>query len=221
MIKILIVDDEPNICNAITEYGVNYGYEFTGVSSGIEALSKLQKETFELVILDLMMPQMDGFETCRYIKQQHQIPVIMLSAKTYEDDKLKGFELGIDDYITKPFSMKELMARIKVVLDRNQREVNQHRFLYQGLEVDFDGHQVKIDGTKIEITPKEYDLLVYLIKNKNIAISREKLIEDVWGFDYDRNDRTIDTHVKMLRSNLGQYRNLITTVRSIGYKFEI
>lgn len=220
MERILVVDDEDNIRTAIKEYGSTLGYEVQGVSDGLDALELLKREEFDLVILDLMMPQLDGFSTCRKIKEKSDTPVIFLSAKTQEDDKLYAFSLGADDYVTKPFSIKELMARVKVVLERHLSAANE-LFIHEDLEIDLSGHTVKIKGEKVNLTPKEYELLVYLVKNRNIAISRDRLLSEIWGHDYDRYDRTIDTHIKMLRNSLGPYRDLIVTVRSLGYKFEI
>ena len=220
MYKILIVDDEENIRIALKEYGEGLGYEVVGVSDGLEALDILDQRSFDIVILDLMMPNLDGFTTCKKIKENKDIPVIFLSAKTMEDDKLYGFELGADDYVTKPFSIKELMARVKVILERYHEQTSDE-FIYEDLHIDLLGHQVKIAGQKVNLTPKEYELLVYLVRNRNIAISRDRLLAQVWGNDYDSYDRTIDTHIKMLRNSLGPYRELIVTVRSLGYKFEV
>jgi len=167
-----------------------------------------------------MMPNLDGFTTRKKIKEKRDMPVIFLSAKTMEDDKLYGFELGADDYVTKPFSIKELMARVKAVLERHNLVINES-FTYKTLEIDIPGRQVKIAGSKISLTPKEFELLAYLLRNRNIAISRDKLLTEIWGYDYDKYDRTIDTHIKMLRNSLKEYRDLIVTVRTMGYKFEI
>lgn len=220
MIKLLVVDDEVNIRNAIKEYGETLNYQVVGVGDGYEALEIISKERFDLVILDLMMPNLDGFTTCKKIKEIQDVPIIFLSAKTSEDDKLFGFELGADDYVTKPFSIKELLARVKVVLDRNNVGTKDV-FIYEGLEINMSAHLVKIDNEKVNLTPKEYDLLICLLKNKNIALNRERLLEAVWGFAYEKDDRTIDTHIKMLRNSLGKYRHLIVTVRTTGYKFEV
>ncbi len=220
MQRILVVDDEDNIRRAIKDYGTALGYYVTGVGDGLQAIDIIKQQEFDIVILDLMMPQLDGFSTCKRIKEIKDIPVIFLSARTMEDDKLYGFELGADDYVTKPFSVKELMARVKAILERHN-VANNSSFVYEDLEIDALGHQVKIAGVKVNMTPKEFELLAYLLKNRNIAISRDKLLSDVWGYDYDNYDRTIDTHIKMLRNSLGKYRDLIVTVRSLGYKFEI
>jgi Response regulators consisting of a CheY-like receiver domain and a winged-helix DNA-binding domain len=167
-----------------------------------------------------MMPKLDGFSTCRKIKETTSIPVIMLSARTEEYDKLFGFELGVDDYVVKPFSPKELMARIKVVLERG-KHTSSNLLKFDGLEIDVSGRSVTVDGEKAMLTPKEIDLLLYLVENQNVALSRQKLLEEVWNYDYFGDDRTVDTHIKMLRHNLGKYRDHIVTVRGMGYKFEV
>lgn len=172
------------------------------------------------MILDIMMPKMDGFSVAKKIRETSNVPIIMLSARGEEYDKLSGFDLGIDDYITKPFSPKEVMARIKAILKRSKEE-DSSKFVYQDLTIDYKGHSVKIDNKELRLTPKEYDLLVYFVKNKNIALSREQLLSTLWGYDFFGEDRTIDTHIKMLRNNLGKYRDLIKTVRGLGYKFEL
>ncbi len=220
MIKILIVDDEINIRNAIIEYGSILGYTVEGANDGLSALSLINRNHYDLVILDLMMPNLDGFKTCEKIKEIKDIPIIFLSAKTTEDDKLLSFKLGADDYVTKPFSIKELMARVKAVLERKDLTLFE-RFTYRDLVVNFAACVVTINDQRVNLTPKEYDLLVYFIKNKNIALSREKLLTTIWGYYYEGDDRTVDTHIKMLRNNLKEYRDLIVTVRLLGYKFEI
>lgn len=218
--KILVVDDEELIRNVIKEYIVNEGYEYIEAKNGDEAINLVKfNNDIDLIIMDVMMPKVDGFTACKEIKKIKDIPIIVLSARSEEFDKLIGFDLGIDDYVTKPFSPKELVARIKAVLKRNGDEDN--NFVYEDLTIDYKAHSVKIDGVQLKLTPKEYDLLVYFIKNQNIALTREQLLSNIWGYDFFGDDRTIDTHIKMLRNNLGKYRNLITTVRSIGYKFEI
>jgi DNA-binding response OmpR family regulator len=172
--------------------------------------------------MDIMMPRLDGFSACKEIRKIKDIPVIMLSARGEEYDKLFGFELGIDDYIVKPFSPKELMARVNVVLTRRSNAVsgNLEILKFGGLEINITARSVTVDGRKVELTPKEYDLLFYLAQNKNIALSRDKLLSDVWGYDFFGDDRTIDTHIKNLRNNLGAYRDHIVTLRGVGYKFE-
>ncbi len=173
--------------------------------------------------MDVMMPRLDGYSACKEIHKTKKIPVIMLSARGEEYDKLFGFDIGVDDYVVKPFSPKELMARVKAVLKRNSApaESNQpNRFVFEGLEVDISGREVYVNGQKASMTPKEYDLLFFLVKNKNIALSRDKLLEEVWGYDFFGDDRTVDTHIKMLRNSLGEYRKFIVTLRGMGYKFE-
>lgn len=215
--KILIVDDEKLIRDVIKEYCYNEDYEVLLASNGEEALEIINKEKVDLIILDIMMPKLDGFSLCKQIKGKN-IPIIILSARTDEFDKLLGFELGIDDYVTKPFSPKELIARIKAVLKRNKKI--DECFTYKTLVVDFKAHNIIIDGENIKFTPKEYDLLVYFINNANIALTREILLDKIWGYSFFGDDRTIDTHIKMLRNTLGKYRDLIVTVRGVGYKFE-
>ena len=223
MNKILVVDDEDRIRAIIKKYAEFEGYQIVEASNGMEAVEICKKENFDIIILDIMMPELDGFSTCREISKFKKIPVIMLSARGEEYDRIHGFELGIDDYVVKPFSPRELMMRIKVVISRNCKEEQaQEReiFRIEGLVVDFTGRTVSIDGKRIDMTPKEYDLLFYMVKNKNIALTRNKLITDVWGYDYFGEDRTLDTHVKLLRSSLGDYRNYVVTLRGVGYRFE-
>ncbi|MEG0077558.1 response regulator transcription factor [Anaerorhabdus sp.] len=219
MAKILIVDDELKIREVVREYALLNGYEVVEASDGLEAIQCVEVEDFDCVILDIMMPKLDGFSACKQIKKLKDIPVIMLSARQEEYDKLFGFELGVEDYVIKPFSPKELMARVKVILDRGRSKENQI-LKFGGLTIDVDGRSVSVDGAKVNLTPKEIDLLLFMVKNKNIALSRMKLLEEVWDYDYFGDDRTVDTHVKMLRHNLGNYRDYIVTVRGMGYKFE-
>ena len=216
--KILIVDDEEMIREVIKEYCHASNYETDEAENGLIALEKLQKNKYDLLILDIMMPNKDGFSTLSALKKEEKIPTIILSARSDEFDKLHGFDLGIDDYITKPFSPKELMARIKAILNRTTKQLP-NVYQYKTIEINFSAHTLKIDGSLINITPKEFELITYFIENKNIAISREQLLSKLWGYDYFGDDRTIDTHIKMLRNNLGAYRDLIETVRGIGYKF--
>ena len=219
MAKILIVDDEDSIREVVHEYAEINGYEADEATDGIDALDKIRSATYDCVILDVMMPRLDGFSACREIKKSQDIPVIILSARQEEYDKLFGFELGVDDYVVKPFSPKELMARVKVVLER-QRPHKNRMLVVEGLHVDMDGRTVEVDGEKAQLTPKEIDLLMYLLSHPNVALSRERLLSDVWGFDFYGDDRTVDSHIKMLRSHIGQYRDRIVTVRGMGYKFE-
>ncbi len=217
--NVLVVDDEKMIREVIKEYCMYEKYVVFEAENGIEALSILEKENIDIIILDIMMPKLDGFQTYQELKKKKNIPTIILSARSEEYDKLLGFDLGIDDYLTKPFSPKELIARIKAVMKRTKKEENQ--FVYQDFIVDFQGYTIQIGQKTINVTPKEFEILKYLIQNENIAVSRESLLSAIWGYDYYGEDRTIDTHIKMLRNNLGKYRNLITTVRGVGYKFEI
>lgn len=223
MSKILVVDDEDRIRAIIKKYAEFEGYQIVEASNGMEAVEICKKEDFDIIILDIMMPELDGFSTCREINKFKKIPLIMLSARGEEYDRIHGFELGIDDYVVKPFSPRELMMRIKVVISRNSKEEQtQEReiFSIEGLVVDFTGRTVSIEGKRIDMTPKEYDLLFYMVKNRNIALTRNKLITDVWGYDYFGEDRTLDTHVKLLRSSLGEYRKYVVTLRGVGYRFE-
>lgn len=222
MQRILVVDDEKMIRNVIKEYAEFDGFEVTEAEDGMEAVEICRKEDFDLIVMDIMMPRLDGYSAIKEIRKTKQIPVIMLSARGEEYDKLFGFELGIDDYVVKPFSPKELMARINAVLSRNaSRESDTPQVLkFDGLEIDIPGRTVTVDGERIELTPKEYDLLFYLVENKNIALSRDRLLSDIWGYDFFGDDRTIDTHIKNLRNNLGNYRDYIVTMRGVGYKFE-
>lgn len=222
--KVLVVDDEAKIRNVIKEYAEFEGYEITEASDGMEAIAKCKAEDYDIIIMDVMMPKLDGFSSIKEIKKIKDIPVIMLSARGEEYDKLFGFEIGIDDYVVKPFSPKELMARINAVITRSKANKSvkseQEKYVFEGLEVDMLGRNVYVDGVKKDLTPKEYELLQYLIVNKNIALSREKILNEVWGYDFFGEDRTVDTHVKMLRNNLEKYRDKIVTVRGMGYKFE-
>lgn len=217
--KVLIVDDEELIRNVVKEYCLIEEYEVLEANNGLDAIEVVKNnKDIDIIILDIMMPKLDGLSAFTKIREIKSIPTIILSARNEEFDKLIGFDLGIDDYVTKPFSPKELMARIKAVLKRNVRNEN---FIYQGLEIDYLGYTVKIDGKELKLTPKEYELLVYFSKNPNIALSREQLLSKIWGYDFFGDDRTVDTHIKTLRNNLGKYRDLITTVRGMGYKFVI
>ena len=222
MYKLLVVDDEPKIREVIREYAEFNGYEVTEAEDGMSAVGLCKLNKYDLVILDIMMPKLDGFTACKEIKKISDVPIIMLSARGEEYDKLFGFELGIDDYIVKPFSPKELMARVNVVLERRNSvsKDNSSVLTFDGLEINIAARTVSVDGKRVELTPKEYDLLFYLIKNKNIALSRDKLLSDIWGYDFFGDDRTIDTHIKNLRNNLGPYRDFIVTLRVVGYKFE-
>ena len=219
MLKILVVDDEIKIREVVSEYASASGYECDQACNGKEAVEKVAAGNYDCVILDVMMPELDGFSACRKIKAMKDVAVIMLSARGQEDDKLFFFDLGVDDYVTKPFSPKELMARIKAVCERRNIKTSRN-YAFDGLMIDINGRTVKIDGEEAALTPKEFDLLVYLVENKNIALDREKILSAVWNYDFYGDDRTVDTHIKMLRNDLGKYRDYIVTVRGMGYKFE-
>ena len=215
--KILIVDDEILIRKVIKEYCILENYEVVEAENGIDAIEKIKHDNIDLIVLDVMMPKLDGLSAFKEIKKIKNIPTIVLSARSEEFDKLTGFELGIDDYVTKPFSPKELMARIKAVLKRSKNI--EDSYIYEDLKIDTLGRVVTIDNKEVKLTPKEYELLNYFIENKGIALSREQLLTKVWGYNFFGDDRTVDTHIKMLRNNLGKYRNLIVTVRGREYKY--
>lgn len=217
--RLLIVDDEELIRNVIKEYANVEGFEVSEAENGLEAIDACKKNDFDLIIMDIMMPKLDGYQAVKEIYKEKNIPVLMLSARGEEYDKLIGFDLGIDDYMQKPFSPKELMARIKAILKRSNKPANKLSVL--GITMDNTARDVFVDGQKIELTLKEYEILKYLIENKNIAISREQLLSAVWGYDYFGDDRTVDTHIKTLRNKIGPYKNIIKTLRGVGYKLEV
>ena len=224
----ILVDDEANIRNVVREYAEFDDYEVDEAENGMEAVRKCREEDYDLIIMDVMMPRLDGYSAVKEIKKTKDIPVIMLSARGEEYDKLFGFEIGIDDYVTKPFSPKELMARVKAVLSRHtassvaekQNSELGNVIEFGGLKIDVAGREVYVNGERASMTPKEYELLFYLVKNKGIALTRDKLLEEVWGYDFFGDDRTVDTHIKMLRNSLGEYRKYIVTLRGMGYKFD-
>ncbi len=227
MNKLLIVDDEQRIREMIRKYAEFEGYEVEEAQDGMQAVTMCRSNDYDLIVMDVMMPVLDGFSASREILKQKAIPIIMLSARGEEYDKLHGFETGVDDYVVKPFSPKELMLRIHAILKRTQRtkeDENAERqkavFSYEGLRVDFTARVVTVDNRRIDMTPKEYALLFYFIKNKGIALTREVLIKDVWGYDFYGDDRTLDTHIKLLRKSLKEYSRLIVTLRGVGYRFE-
>ena len=228
MYHILIVDDESRIRSIIKKYAEFEGHTVTEASDGMEAIRLCRSQEFDLIIMDIMMPELDGFSACREIRKNSQIPIIMLSARGEEYDKINGFEVGIDDYVVKPFSPKELMLRIEAVMKRVRRlpteEPKKENIVVTldngGLRADVTARLVFIDGERVEMSPKEYDLFFYMLKNRNIALSREKLISDVWGYDFFGDVRTLDTHIKLLRKSLGRYSGLIVTLRGVGYRFE-
>lgn len=221
--KVLIVDDEVMIRNVLKEYVEFEGNEAFEAADGMEAVRMCRDNDYDIILMDVMMPRLDGFSAVKEIRKTKDIPVIMLSARGEEYDKLFGFEIGVDDYVTKPFSPKEVMARINAVTKRRagKEEPKNDVYKFEGLTIDMAGRNVYVDGEKAELTPKEYEILFYFVKNRGIALTREKLLMDVWGFDFYGDDRTVDTHIKMLRSNLKQYRKFIVTLRGLGYKFEV
>ena len=222
--KVLIVDDEDMIRNVLKEYVEFEGNQAFEAADGMEAVRMCRDNDYDIILMDVMMPKLDGFSAVKEIRKTKDTPVIMLSARGEEYDKLFGFEIGVDDYVTKPFSPKEVMARINAVTKRRsagKEEPKNDVYKFEGLTIDMAGRNVYVDGEKAELTPKEYEILFYFVKNRGIALTREKLLMDVWGFDFYGDDRTVDTHIKMLRSNLKQYRNFIVTLRGLGYKFEV
>lgn len=223
MYHLLVVDDEEQIRNLIKKYAAFEGYQVTEASDGMEAVEICRKQDFDLIIMDVMMPELDGFSACREIRKTSNTPVLMLSARGEEYDRIHGFEIGVDDYVVKPFSPKELMMRVQAILKRSQTaspDNGKEILPFEGLTVDFTGRIVTIDGVKADLSPKEYDLLFYLVRNRNIALSRETLISNVWGYDFYGDDRTLDTHIKLLRKSLGPYSKFIVTLRGVGYRFE-
>lgn len=228
MYNILVVDDEVRIRSIIKKYAEFEGHTVTEAVDGMEAVRLCRVAEFDIIIMDIMMPELDGFSACREIRKFSQTPIIMLSARGEEYDKINGFSLGIDDYVVKPFSPKELMLRIDAILKRSQSRASSAADTKNKIveidggnfKVDFTARIVYIDGKRVDMSPKEYDLLFYLIKNKNIALSREKLLTEVWGYDFFGDARTLDTHVKLLRKSLGRYASYIVTLRGVGYRFE-
>ncbi len=222
MYEILICDDESGIRSIIKKYAEFEGFSVTEAKDGLEAVTICRQKNFDLVIMDIMMPELDGFSACREIRKKSNVPIIMLSARGEEYDKINGFEVGIDDYVVKPFSPKELMLRVNAVIRRfkGTDESKNEIVSFEGLTIDFTARLVYLDGVRIDMSPKEYDLLFYMVRNRNIALSREKLISDVWGYDFFGDDRTLDTHIKLLRKTLGDYSKFIVTLRGVGYRFE-
>lgn len=222
MYRILVVDDEEKIRELIGKYAKFEGHSVDFATDGMEAVEKCRENTYDIIIMDIMMPNLDGFSACREIRKKSDVPILMLSARGEEYDKINGFELGVDDYVVKPFSPKELMLRVEAIMKRAQKsEVTPDVDIYKsrGLEVNFTARRVYVDGEEVNLSPKEYDLLFYMIKNKDIALTREKLINKVWGYDFFGGDRTLDTHIKLLRKSLGEYASYIITLRSVGYRY--
>jgi two-component system response regulator ResD len=225
MIRILVVDDEANIRILIRKYAEFEGNQVTEAENGMEAVELCRRDpsAFDIIIMDVMMPELDGFSAVAEIRKVCSTPVLMLSARGEEYDRIHGFELGVDDYVVKPFSPKELMMRVNAIMNRVRpaaQEPQRNVASFEGLSIDFDGRIVTIDGNRVDLSPKEYDLLVYLVQNKNIALTREMLITNVWGYDFYGDDRTLDTHIKLLRKSLGPYSRFIVTLRGVGYRFE-
>ena len=230
MKRILIVDDEQNIREVLKEYLEFNGFEVITADDGYEAVDMCKREDYDFIVMDIMMPKMDGLSAVREIRKTKNIPVMVLSARGEEYDKINGFELGIDDYVVKPFSPKELMLRVDAVMKRTSGRMDNKApeapkneivsFADGGLKADLTARIVYVDGERVEMTPKEYDLFFYMIKNKNIALTRDKLISEVWGYDYFGDDRTLDTHIKLLRKSLGKYADYIVTLRGVGYRFD-
>lgn len=230
MLKLLVVDDEEKIRALIRKYAEFEGHSVTEAENGMQAVELCRNQEFDLIIMDVMMPELDGFSACREIRKTSDTPILMLSARGEEYDKISGFELGVDDYVVKPFSPKELMLRVDAIMKRarpakteqivpppaEKREI----FRAEGLTVDFTGRYVHVDGKQVDLSPKEYDLLSYMIRNRNIALTRDRLISEVWGYDFFGDDRTLDTHIKLLRKRLGPYSKFITTLRGVGYRFD-
>ena len=227
MAKVLICDDEPGLRAVIKRYALFEGHEVTEAGDGMEAVEVCKNEIFDIIIMDIMMPELDGYSAVKEIRKTQDTPILMLSARGEEYDKVLGFELGVDDYVVKPFSSKEVMLRINAILRRvaksmeaKQDETGHVVFEKEGFAADLTAYKVFIDGVQVDMAPKEYDLLFFLIRNKNIAIPREKILTEVWGYDYFGDDRTLDTHMKLLRKSLGPYAQFITTLRGLGYRFD-
>lgn len=230
MYNILVVDDEARIRSIIKKYAEFEGHTVIEAGDGMEAVRLCRKDKFDIIIMDIMMPELDGFSACREIRKVTNTPIIMLSARGEEYDKINGFELGIDDYVVKPFSPKELMLRIEAIMKRMSRRdkaddtVKKPNVIVEldngGLRADLTARLVYINGQRVDMSPKEYDLFFYMLDNRNIALSRERLISEVWGYDFYGDARTLDTHIKLLRKSLGEYSKYIVTLRGVGYRFE-
>lgn len=227
--RILVVDDEEGIRSLIRKYAEFEGHTVTEAGDGMEAIRLCREAEFDILIMDIMMPELDGFSACREIRKTSEVPILMLSARGEEYDKINGFQLGIDDYVVKPFSPKELMLRLDAILKRARKgaaadtpnAAPEDVFEIEGLRVELGARLVYVDGRRVDMSPREYDLFFYMLKNRNLALSREKLITEVWGYDFYGDDRTLDTHIKLLRKSLGAYSKFIVTLRSVGYRFEV
>jgi len=223
MYNILVADDEENIRTLIKKYAQYEGYNVDESVDGLDTVDKVKHNNYDMLVLDVMMPELDGFSVTRELRKFSDIPIIMLSARSEEYDRIHGFEAGVDDYVVKPFSPRELILRIEAIIKRyraNGVDQNRDVFVFDTLKVDFSARIVYIDNERVNLSPKECELLFYMIKNKDLALTRERLIEDIWGYDFDRDDRTLDTHIKLLRKNMGKYADMIVTIRGVGYRFE-
>lgn len=225
MYHILVTDDEANIRTLIRKYAEFEGHSITEAENGMQAVELCRKnpDRYDIIIMDVMMPELDGFSAVAEIRKICSAPVLMLSARGEEYDKIHGFELGVDDYVVKPFSPKELMMRVTAIMNRvrpKETAAKRNAVTFEGLSIDFDARIVTVDGQRAELSPKEYDLLAYMVNNRNLALTREMLITNVWGYDFYGDDRTLDTHIKLLRRSLGAYSKFIVTLRGVGYRFE-
>ncbi len=223
MYSILVVDDEPNIRKLVRKYAEFEGHDVIEAENGVQAVRLCERRRFDIIIMDVMMPELDGFSASRMIRQHNDTPILILSARGEEYDRIAGFQVGADDYVLKPFSGKELMLRIDAIIKRSRSRFDnaaKNISIYKSLHIDFTARIVSIDGVRVDMSPKEYDLLFYMCKNKNIALSRERLITEVWGYDFYGDDRTLDTHIKLLRKRLGNYNAMIVTLRGVGYRFD-
>lgn len=221
-IKILVVDDESRMRKLIKDFLEREGYQILEAADGLEALDVFyENKEIALIILDVMMPKMDGWGVCQEIRRMSQVPIVMLTARSEERDELRGFELGVDEYVTKPFSPKILVARVAAILKRTKSAIPEELLSVGGIEVDKAAHIVRVDGKDIDLSVKEFELLLYFLENQKLALTREKILNNVWSYDYFGDARTIDTHVKKLRSKLGEKGNYIKTIWGMGYKFEV
>ncbi len=221
MAKLLIVDDEQRIREMIKKYAVFEGHQVYEAADGFTAVQMAEENNYDIIIMDVMMPDLDGFSAVKAIRKMKQTPVIMLSARGEEYDKIHGFEVGVDDYVVKPFSVKELMMRIQAILSRGKEQTEASNVVsFEGLTIDYTARIVTVNGERVDMSPKEYELLFFMTRNKNIALSRDRLLSEIWGYDYYGDDRTLDTHIKLLRKSLGEYQKFIVTVRGVGYRFE-
>lgn len=221
MVKLLVCDDEEGLRKIVRKYAEYEGYEIFEAANGREAIKLFEQEVFDVIIMDIMMPELDGFSAVKEIRKTSNVPIIMVSARGEEYDKMLGFELGVDDYVVKPFSSKELMLRVQAILRRVNQQFQPHDVIkIKDLIIDMSAYKVTINNEVIQLAPKEYELLFLLVKNKNIALLRSNIIESIWGYDYDGDDRTLDTHMKLLRKSLGEYASHIKTIRNVGYRFD-